>query len=67
MGDVLKAGARAVLKAASVRNDRRIEPDHILLGVLQARVGTVPRALECAGVDRGDVMRRVEATLDLAA
>jgi hypothetical protein len=35
----------------------------VLLGVLQASLGTVPRALECAGVDRLDLTRRVEAAL----
>lgn len=48
---------------ASARNDSRIEPGHILLGVLRAPAGTVPRALEMAGVDRLDLARRVEAAL----
>lgn len=51
------------LKVAARRNDSRIEPDHILLGVLQAPVGTVPRALEVAGIDRLEVVRRFEAEL----
>ena len=53
-------------KIAVARSDSRIEPGHILLGVLQAPVGTVPRALEVAGIDRLDVARRVEAELDHA-
>lgn len=52
------------LEVAVARDDNRIEPGHILLGLLQASVGTVPRALEGAGIDRTDVANRVEATLD---
>lgn len=51
------------LKVATARKDSRIRPDHILLGVLQAPLGTVPRALEVAGVDRLAIARRVEAEL----
>jgi len=54
------------LKVASARDDRRIEPSHILLGVLEAPVGTVPRALEGAGIDRAGLARRAEAAMDLA-
>jgi D-alanyl-D-alanine carboxypeptidase len=31
---------------------------HLLLGILEAEVGTVPRALALAGVDRADLMAR---------
>ena len=55
------------LKVAAARDDRRIGPGHILLGVLRAPVGTVPRALEVAGIDRADLALRVEARLDSAA
>jgi len=51
---------------AAARTDSRIESDHILLGILQARLGTVPRALEVAGIDRLAFARRVEAELDRA-
>ena len=40
------------LSAAVARHDRRLTSDHVLLGVLEAEVGTVPRALELAGIDR---------------
>jgi len=40
------------LPAALARRDHRLTSDHILLGVLEAEVGTVPRALELAGIDR---------------
>ena len=39
------------LEVARDRGDRRIESAHILLGLLKAREGTVPRALRGAGVD----------------
>jgi ATP-dependent Clp protease ATP-binding subunit ClpA len=38
-------------------------PAHLLLGVLQAEVGTVPRALALAGFDRADLMARARQTL----
>lgn len=52
------------LEAALARGDRRIQPGHILLGVLRAPVGTVPRALQGVGVDRAEVALLVEANLD---
>jgi ATP-dependent Clp protease ATP-binding subunit ClpA len=39
------------------------QPAHLLLGILQAEVGTVPRALALAGADRGDLIARVTETL----
>jgi ATP-dependent Clp protease ATP-binding subunit ClpA len=38
-------------------------PAHLLLGILEAEVGTVPRALELAGFDRAALIARVRATL----
>ncbi|GAA1004089.1 hypothetical protein Aple_005850 [Acrocarpospora pleiomorpha] len=38
---------------------KNLRPAHLLLGILQAQVGTVPRALALAGVDQGDLMARV--------
>ncbi len=48
-----------------MKSDRRgdPEPSHLLLGILHAEVGTVPRALALAGVDRAELMSRVLATL----
>lgn len=42
---------------------RRITDGHVLLGVLVAPVGTVPRLLRHADVDREELVRRVTATL----
>lgn len=66
-GTSAKLALERSLGVASARDDRRIEPRHILLGVLKASVGTLPRALDGAGVDRADLARRIDATLDLAA
>ena len=49
------------LKAALARSDKHIGSTHITLGALRATTGTVPRALECAGVDRVALTRKVEA------
>jgi len=51
------------LKIAVARKDHRIESAHVLLGVLDASHGTVPRALEQAGVDREALGSRVAAAL----
>ena len=50
-------------KIADTRRDRHLAPGHILLGILKAPAGTVPRALERAGVDRVELSRRVAAEL----
>jgi len=65
-GTSAKLALERSMKVAVRLGHSRIEPGHILLGVLQASIGTVPRALETAGVDRHDIVRRVEATLDHA-
>jgi len=43
------------------------QPAHLLLGILRADVGTVPRALALAGIDRADLTARVRRTLDQPA
>lgn len=40
-----------------------LQPAHLLLGILQAEVGTVPRALALAGVDRAALGQRVREAL----
>jgi ATP-dependent Clp protease ATP-binding subunit ClpA len=59
----LGASVRLALErgVAGVRND--LQPAHVLLGILQARVGTVPRALALAGIDQADLIARVRRTL----
>ena len=51
------------LKIADARSDRRITPPYILLGILAATRGTVPRALARAGIDRAELGNRVAAAL----
>jgi ATP-dependent Clp protease ATP-binding subunit ClpA len=57
---------RALARAVSItqaRGDRNIRPTHILLGVLRAEEGTVPRALAAVGVDAVALAEGAEATL----
>ena len=65
-GSSAKTALERALEAARDRGDRRIEPGHILLAVLAAREGTVPRALRGAGVDPEDLALRTHAALDAA-
>jgi ATP-dependent Clp protease ATP-binding subunit ClpA len=61
------ASARSALARMSAiarrRGDRRISTGHLLLGILAARVGTVPRALAEAGIERPELAARVEGSL----
>jgi ATP-dependent Clp protease ATP-binding subunit ClpA len=59
-----KLALERALAAASARGDRRIEPAHLLLGVLAAREGTVPRALAFVDVDPRALASAAEAELD---
>jgi D-alanyl-D-alanine carboxypeptidase len=62
-----KMGASAKLALergfSSVASKKDLQPAHLLLGILQARVGTVPRALALAGVDQTDLTARVQRAL----
>jgi D-alanyl-D-alanine carboxypeptidase len=51
---------RAVV-AAKARDASRLDPLHVLIGVLSAEVGTVPRSLDGAGVGRSDLLTRAES------
>jgi ATP-dependent Clp protease ATP-binding subunit ClpA len=59
-----KRALERALRSTLDRGDRRIETGHLLLGLLWAEAGTVPRALEAAGVDRVDLRAAVERELD---
>lgn len=65
----LAAGAKSALEHALrislERADRRIDGGHILLALLRAEAGTVPRALNEAGVDRRELNDVTTATMDL--
>ena len=45
------------------KGSRQIRPAHLLLGVLGAQMGTVPRALHLAGVDQAELAVRTEQSL----
>jgi ATP-dependent Clp protease ATP-binding subunit ClpA len=49
------------LRAAIAEDDKRISTKHVVLGALRAPTGTVPRALECAGVDRVQLTATISA------
>jgi ATP-dependent Clp protease ATP-binding subunit ClpA len=49
--------------ALKAHGGRRLTPTHLLLGVLAAEAGTVPRALAAVDVDRSSVATSAEATL----
>ncbi|HET8759066.1 MAG TPA: Clp protease N-terminal domain-containing protein [Solirubrobacteraceae bacterium] len=59
-----KSALELALREALTRGDRRILPGHLLLGVVRPQAGTVPRALEQAGVDRDDLRARTAAEMD---
>jgi ATP-dependent Clp protease ATP-binding subunit ClpA len=52
--------------AAVGRRELRIQPGHLLLGVLRAEAGTVPRTLAFAGVDQLELATKTQAALDEA-
>jgi ATP-dependent Clp protease ATP-binding subunit ClpA len=45
---------------ASVSRKKDLRPASVLLGILRAEIGTVPRALALAGVDRAELLTRLE-------
>ena len=52
MGTSAKIALHRALEIALARGDREIRAEHVALGVLAAEVGTVPRALAIAQLDR---------------
>jgi ATP-dependent Clp protease ATP-binding subunit ClpA len=61
VGASAKLALERGVAAAARRKD--LQPAHLLLGILEARVGTVPRALALAGIDQADLTARVGQTL----
>jgi D-alanyl-D-alanine carboxypeptidase len=57
----LGASAKLALERgfSSVTRKKDLRPEHLLLGVLRAEAGTVPRALALAGVDRAGLITRL--------
>jgi D-alanyl-D-alanine carboxypeptidase len=61
----LSASSKLVLQRAlrAAAGQRQIRPGHLLLGVLGAQAGTVPRALALAGADQGELTARTRQAL----
>jgi ATP-dependent Clp protease ATP-binding subunit ClpA len=53
----------AMERGVAAARGGELRPAHLLLGVLEARVGTVPRALALAGADQDDLRARVRRSL----
>lgn len=66
-GASARSALERALEVARSRGDRHIDAEHILLALLRAQAGTVPRALVGAGVEPGDLAAEVEAALARAA
>ena len=62
LGASAKTALERAVKASA--GARQIQPSHLLIGVLGAQAGTVPRMLALAGVDQGNLTERVRSTTD---
>jgi ATP-dependent Clp protease ATP-binding subunit ClpA len=60
-GTSAKLVLERALRAGIAEDDKRISSKHIVLGALRAPTGTVPRALECADVDRAALTTKISA------
>jgi ATP-dependent Clp protease ATP-binding subunit ClpA len=60
-GNSAKLVLERALKIAVSRGEKQIGAEHLTLAALQPSVGTVPRALECAGVDRAELISSLSA------
>ncbi|MFK0121492.1 Clp protease N-terminal domain-containing protein [Streptomyces sp. NPDC090994] len=59
------ASARLALERSfSSARKKDLRSAHLLLGILQAQIGTVPRALALAGIDQAGLADRVRQTLN---
>ena len=58
-----KRALERAVRAALDREHRRVTGPHLLVGILAAQVGTVPRALAAADVDRVALLTRAERLL----
>lgn len=59
-----KRALERAVRVAAGRRDRHVGATHLLLGILHADVGTVPRALAAVDVDRVALLTRAERLLD---
>ncbi len=58
-----KAALERALEAAQARGERRIGSGHLLLGVLAAEQGTVPRALRGVGAEPAELAAATKADM----
>lgn len=61
--DIGESGRRVLEWGMANARKKDLGPAHILLGLLELKVGTVPRALALAGVDVDDLRARTHAVL----
>jgi D-alanyl-D-alanine carboxypeptidase len=59
----LGASARQAIERGLTSARKAVQPHHLLLGILSAEQGTVPRALALAGIDRPALLARVRQAL----
>jgi ATP-dependent Clp protease ATP-binding subunit ClpA len=59
IGTSAKRALERSVEIARRGRKKDLRPAHLLLGVLEGNVGTVPRALALAGVDKDDLVARV--------
>ena len=64
VGESTRLALTRGVAAAKARKDRRMRSAHLLIGVLSADVGRVPRALAHAGIDKGRLLAETHAALD---
>jgi hypothetical protein len=62
-GQSAKLALERTLKVAVERGERRLLPGHILLAVLAADAGTVPRTLKVTGVEADELAARMAAAM----
>jgi ATP-dependent Clp protease ATP-binding subunit ClpA len=63
IGQSGKLALQRALAATAQRGDKRLETSHLLLGILRAEHGTVPRALAHAQIDQQQLIASAEAAL----
>ncbi|GAB2536720.1 Clp protease N-terminal domain-containing protein [Nocardia heshunensis] len=56
-------GKLALERMTTTSSKNELRPAHLLLAVLRAEVGTVPRALTVAGIDRATLLADVRASI----
>jgi ATP-dependent Clp protease ATP-binding subunit ClpA len=63
LGASAKAALGETLKVALAREDKNLTSPHLLIAILSAERGTVPRALDVAGLDREDMRLAAAAAI----